>query len=104
MPSDQQFSSPVLDTATDVGDLLPLQARIPVGGRFAQQLPARRSIDLALEQIDRQWRDTPRRRTLISELTALDWRARTFEDGYPVDQDLIRRIGALRSQIWLSPE
>ncbi|MET3808215.1 hypothetical protein ABIB25_005244 [Nakamurella sp. UYEF19] len=64
----------------------------------------RHGIDLAIEHIDAHWRATSNRQPLITELTALDWHARTLEDNEPVDQDLIGQIGRLRSQIWLSSE
>ena len=64
----------------------------------------REGIDLAYQQISRRWRDVPRRRGLITELTALDWQARTLHEGEPADEELIGRISILRSQIWLSSE
>lgn len=63
----------------------------------------RHGIDLAIEHIDQQWRTTLYRAPLITALTALDWQARNLDDDLPAGE-LISRIGALRSRIWLSSE
>ena len=105
MPSDPEASSLLVHPAPpDSSNPIPAQD-IESGHEPADQVPRTRDdIDLAYEQIDRDWRDTPHRQPLIAKLTALDWQVRTLDHEHPTDQALLHRISVLRSQIWLSQD
>ena len=88
---------------TDLELPVPLTERAAPGTGGIGGVPmTRHLIDLAYERINRGWREVSRRQPLIAELTALDWHARALAEPHPVDDNLIGRISALRSQIWLS--
>lgn len=104
MTPSPEFPPDSIENPTEVTAWRGGQVNPPASGGTKEMPPTRGSIDLAYEQISREWRDTPWRQPLIALLTALDWQVRSLDQPHSTDEDLIRRISELRSQIWLSPE